>query len=158
MKRKYDRHIEIDRQELLEYFTYTDGLLYNKKGVRAGGLDKTSGYRKVSFKNKRYMEHIIIWLMFYDEIPSGYVIDHINYISDDNRIENLRLASRSQSNQHRRGYKNYYLNKDNKYFVRVYLNRTPHVRGDFLTEKEAIEAARQLRMELFGDFRGDFNG
>ena len=40
--------------------------------------------------NKKYLKaHRIIWKMVYGEDPK-YMIDHINGISDDNRIENLR--------------------------------------------------------------------
>ncbi len=37
--------------------------------------------------------------MFNGEIPAGYEIDHINSIRNDNRIENLRLAKRSENMQ-----------------------------------------------------------
>jgi hypothetical protein len=47
------------------------------------------GYIMVSHKNRRYMGHRIAWKIYYGEEPP-HIIDHINQVVDDNRIENLR--------------------------------------------------------------------
>lgn len=43
------------------------------------------------------MAHRIVWEMHYGKIPEGFEIDHINHIRSDNRIENLRIVSRSEN-------------------------------------------------------------
>lgn len=80
-------------------FSYKDGVLYWK--VRSGtrgkpgsvaGHKKSNGYVEVSFKKTRYLVHGIVWEMHNGPIPKGKVIDHINHIRYDNRIENLRVV------------------------------------------------------------------
>lgn len=87
----------------VDVFEYYDGKLLWKisSGTRArpgkvaGSICSTSGYWKIKYKGKKYLEHRIIYEMHYGPIPEGYEIDHINHDRIDNRIENLRLANRS---------------------------------------------------------------
>lgn len=72
-----------------------------KPGDRAGGKDIQSGYRSIWVVGKGRAEHRLAWLYVYGEWPKGD-IDHINGISDDNRIANLRDASTSQNCQNQR--------------------------------------------------------
>lgn len=48
--------------------------------------------------------HRIVWLSVHGRIPAGFVLDHINRIKDDNRIENLRLADAALNSANRRDY------------------------------------------------------
>lgn len=90
-----------------KYFHYDGNNLWRKRrddmsnqynsrnaGKMVGTPDK-HGYLLVSFNNRYRKVHRIIWEMHKGPIPDGMEIDHINHIKDDNRIENLRLASRS---------------------------------------------------------------
>lgn len=66
-----------------------------------------NGYLRVSIKQKSYSVHKLIYEAFYGEIPRGMVLDHINGIRDDNRLENLRCVSQSENmhNAQRNGHK-----------------------------------------------------
>ncbi|UGC97755.1 HNH endonuclease [Pantoea phage PdC23] len=82
-------------------FSYDNGSLkwrIHRHGVRknkeAGCLD-TDGYRKVMIDGVSKREHRIIWEMFFGDIPEGMEIDHINGVRNDNRIENLRVVSKT---------------------------------------------------------------
>lgn len=48
--------------------------------------------------------HRIVYCWFKGEVPSGYVIDHINNIKDDNRIDNLQLLTPQENIMKGRGY------------------------------------------------------
>ena len=73
----------------------------SKVGDEVGTLHP-SGYRKVAVDGTAYFVHRIVWFLIHGEDPGQMQIDHINRIRDDNRIENLRLAT-SQQNKWNRG-------------------------------------------------------
>ncbi len=58
------------------------------------------GYVRFKLNGKLKFAHRVIWEMFNGKIPEGKVIDHINGIKDDNRIENLRLTTQRQNVQY----------------------------------------------------------
>lgn len=69
-------------------------------GDVAGKLDR-AGYRKIGIEKKHYRAHRLAWLYVHGEWPPAE-IDHVNGNRDDNRIENLREATRSQNLQNQR--------------------------------------------------------
>jgi hypothetical protein len=48
-----------------------------------------------------YYAHRLAWLWWFGEWPEGG-LDHINRIRNDNRIDNLREATRSENQRNRR--------------------------------------------------------
>jgi hypothetical protein len=72
---------------------------FNQKvipGRRAGYENSRTHYRHVSINCWDYIEHRVIWLYAYGNWPTG-PIDHINHRRNDNRISNLRIATRTQN-------------------------------------------------------------
>ncbi len=153
-----------------DVFEYRDGNLYwkidvkykTKKGEMAGSLHST-GYVTLRYRKKAFYAHRVIFEMFNGKIPKGMRIDHINNIESDNRIENLRLATRSQNMRNRRGAARD--NKTsgargvsascNKWRAYTSLNGKQLHLGLFNTKEEAAEVARLKRVELYGEFAGD---
>lgn len=95
---------ELERLKLLSsMLRYDNGKLYWlewRNGVRrdlvAGTVTK-NGYVSVGAKGIKAYAHRIVWFMHHGEIPNGCDIDHINHDRTDNRIENLRIVSRSEN-------------------------------------------------------------
>ena len=57
-----------------------------------------SGYLIGALFNRKYRAHRIAWLHYYGEWPVEHV-DHINHDRTDNRIDNLRSATRTDNNR-----------------------------------------------------------
>jgi hypothetical protein len=56
------------------------------------------GYLRVGLDKRRYLLHRLAWLYVHGVFPV-VEIDHINQARTDNRLENLRLATRMQNAQ-----------------------------------------------------------
>lgn len=92
--------------------------------------------------------------------PKGYVTDHINHDTLDNRCCNLRTASIADNGKNRRknrdnttGYRGVsWSNMLKKYQVRIQANGKRKTLGFFNTKDEAKQAREQAERELFGEF------
>lgn len=71
----------------------------NCKKVGEDACSNSNGYRAVRVFNKLHYEHHLVWWMSGLEVPPGFELDHINGVKTDNRLSNLRLASRSENLQ-----------------------------------------------------------
>jgi hypothetical protein len=69
------------------------------EGSVAGSVNN-EGYCHIKFCNVNYKAHRLAWLYMYGVWPPN-CIDHINRVRNDNRIENLRLATKTQNGQNR---------------------------------------------------------
>ena len=79
-----------------------------KVGKEAGYISNSDWYRRVKICGKLIPTHSIIWFIHNKEWPNGE-IDHINRDHLDNRIENLRVATRQQNSANRKmGQGNYH--------------------------------------------------
>ena len=63
---------------------------------RVAGTINGDGYRSVMVDGRLYQAHRLAWLYVHGSFPPD-CIDHINGIRTDNRIENLRPATKSQN-------------------------------------------------------------
>jgi AP2 domain./HNH endonuclease. len=94
----------ITQQDVTDCFEYRDGYLYwkgvshpNKQHMMdkpAGSIHKT-GYRHITWRGKVQKAHRLIFMLHYGYLPPE--VDHINGDRADNRIENLRPATRSEN-------------------------------------------------------------
>jgi hypothetical protein len=99
---------DILTQELIkDLFDYRNGVLYWKvrllNQIQIGdsvGCVNNNGYLATSIKGKKYLNHRLIFLMFYGYLPT--FIDHVDNNPLNNRIENLREASLSQNQQNKK--------------------------------------------------------
>ena len=134
-----------------KYFRYnTDGTitrLDRKNGN--GSLDK-DGYLIIKIKGKQYKAHRIAYCLYHGCFPN-MEIDHINRNKLDNRIENLRLATRTMNTRN-------VAEKPNKDtgVVGVYIDRTRGLKKRYaihLKKKtyrfNTLEEAIQKREEIW---------
>ncbi len=98
-----------------------------------------------------------IWEEVYGLIPEGMEIDHINRNRRDNRLENLRLVSRSQNNFNKgkyrnntSGYKGVTLNCC-RWYVKVNAG-AQKIFAPASSKESAIVASRLIRRVLHGEF------
>ncbi len=87
---------------VLEYDPLTGVFLWKnptsnrvRAGTIAGQIDR-HGHRSINVCGTRYLAHRLAWFYMIREWPSDE-IDHINLIKDDNRIANLREATRNEN-------------------------------------------------------------
>jgi hypothetical protein len=66
------------------------------KAIRAGHVYKSTGYEAIRLNGKTYLSHRLAWLYTFGRWPK-HEIDHVNRRPTDNRIRNLREATRSQN-------------------------------------------------------------
>ena len=117
-----------------------------------------TGYRKTIFNGRRVPVHHLVWFKHYGEWPSGE-LDHINRDRQDNRIENLRLASRMDNNCNRATFKNNRSGEKNVVWDRINCRWQVKIQrgcekvyANCSSKISAILAARLIRRLLHGEF------
>ena len=153
-------------QEVLSYDPKTGVIIWKVKpnrSVAAGAIAGTTsgkGYRMIRLGKHRFMAHRLAWLFETREDPGAYTIDHINRNKDDNRIENLRLATHQQQRGNQpmcatntSGFKGVFWNKQRKkWLAQIRINRKQKYLGLFATKEEAAEAYQKAAASHYGEF------
>ena len=105
------------------------------------------GYYSVGLSGRRFHVHQLVAMAFFNHKPCGHsmVVDHINCIRVDNRVENLRVITHREniSRGHNKKYTGVYESKRKngvKYTCRITIDGNVIYLGTFNTEKEAIAA------------------
>jgi len=128
-------------------------------GDIAGYVDSTTGYVRINICNRRYQAHRLAWVWVYGNNPEND-IDHINSIRSDNRIANLREATRSENlcgkdkqSNNTSGFKGVSFIKNTKrYGARIKDGKKYLTLGSFVTPEEASEAYKKYAKILHGEF------
>jgi hypothetical protein len=127
----------------------------SKRGpVRAGdraGTIGPEGYRAIKVNQRKYRASRLAWAMHYGEQPADEV-DHENGIRDDDRIKNLRPATRGQNAENVVGLGVRFEAKRRKWLARICVDRRQINLGRFDTEAEALAATRAAKVLLRGPY------
>lgn len=157
----------LTQARLQELFTYDNGCLHFRTksfaqgvvGARAGFARKKDKYRQLKVDGKAYLEHRVIWLYHHGHWPDKD-LDHINGVRDDNRICNLRLATRAENNRNtcirstnRSGVKNVcYDTESRKWLVSLRIAGRQAKIGRFHDLELAALVATEYRDRAHGSF------
>lgn len=131
------------------------GFIYNQRGERRGG--KSGGYIMIWLDGRNYYAHRIAWLLTHKRWPSCH-IDHVNGDRSDNRLQNLRDATRQQNMQNRRRFNNNKLGvkgvikTHGRYRAQLWRDGRFVLSKTFATIEEAAAAYRHASLEYFGVF------
>lgn len=129
-----------------------------RRGSTAGTLQKR-GYVAIGFRKRVYRAHRLAWFFVYGEWPPTE-IDHIDGDPTNNRISNLRLATRSQNNANTRcrrdsgsGVKGVGRHqKSGKWRARIEVNGKSKFLGLFDRIEDASNAYQRAAVQHFGAF------
>jgi hypothetical protein len=122
------------------------------------GTVNNKGYVMIGTGKRLYAAHRLAWFYVTGSWPEDE-IDHRNHIKTDNRLSNLRLATKADNNRNRRfrlgksGFKGVNFNRRvRKWGAQIWLNGKSRVIGYFETPEEAHKAYRAAAEEMHGDF------
>lgn len=141
------------------YIINSDGVIYSQKGEMKQQI--INSYKQIGLRNGKlnfFSVHRLVYQHFGKDWNPEMSIDHINGDRADNRIENLRMATRQQQSFNKGVQKNNKLGVKgvhqigNKYQARICINKKLKVLGRFDTIEEASEAYQTKAKELHGEF------
>lgn len=126
------------------------------KITQLGANVDSNGYINVKLDGFTHKVHRLIWEYKYGPIPEGMQIDHINGVRNDNRIGNLRLATRLQNSQNRKkrtdnssGATGVTYNKSTGFWVaRIGIDGERVYLGSYRSKEEAQEVRRQAKAAI----------
>lgn len=151
-----------------DYYTYDENVEFllihakDRHKVQAGTPVRASkgpnSYRVVKLLGKTHRLHRVIWELHNGPIPAGMEVDHIDRDKENNRIGNLRLATKSQNACNRANKVGkelpkgvIFLARDNLYQARIMKQGVRH-RYHNKDLSKCLEWLEKMRQELHGDY------
>lgn len=124
---------------------------------KEAGCKMNGGYIAIRVRGTSMLAHRVAWAMHYGVWPP-HEIDHINRQRTDNRIANLRLATRAENacnapcpTRNRLGVKGVG-KKRNRYLARLWDGKRSVSVGRYDTLEEAKQAYDEAARKLRGEF------
>ena len=160
-------------EELKEYLDYNPdtGIIIWKKtttarikiGQEAGcvSASKCTTYRTITSKGIKYKTHRIAYYMYHGIDPKNNDIDHEDGNGLNNKINNLRLATRSDNCKNRSMNENNtsgvtgvtWVKQAQKWRARIMIDYKSIVLGSYINKEDAIQTRIEAEKKYFGEFR-----
>lgn len=155
------KEVKLSLTRLKQVLTYEDGQLLwavrqpprGYKGKIAGSLAE-KGYVWISIDGVKYPRCRLVWFYHHGVWPPNEV-DHRNRVKHDDRIENLRLATRMSNSYNairKRKLPTGVYKHGAGYRVLIQANKQPLRVGCFKTIEEAAKAYQDASLRLHGEF------
>jgi hypothetical protein len=158
---------QLELKEVLHYnqdtgiFTWINPVRKTMLNVIAGTMSHER-YVVIKINKKTYRAHRLAWLYVYGNFPSS-ILDHINGIKSDNKINNLRKATSQQNNFNRKnesintsGHKGVHWETAREIWKAVITINNRHIYlGRYKHKQEAINAYLTSAKKYHGEF---YNG
>ena len=165
-------HLNLNKLRLLfDYNPETGVLIRNKRPIKSfhdersgkiwntrysgkpAGMLSDQGYVVLTIDGVSYKAHRLIYLIFHGVIPND--IDHINGITNDNRIANLRSVSKTENQRNKKlsrnntsGFTGVFWGKQyNKWIARVKVNNKNIHLGSYSDIEDAISARKAANIK-----------
>lgn len=122
---------------------------HRRAGDAAGSMQR--GYRRIKIEQETYLAHRLAWALHYGREPVGE-IDHKDGNPSNNRIDNLREATRAQNCQNVKGTGVRYEEDRGMWLARICVDYRQINLGRFKTKKEAMLAYETASKEHRGSF------
>jgi phosphotransferase system IIB component len=135
------------------------GELKRNNSDKPVGSVNSAGYRQVEVKGKAHMLHHVVWNLEKGKIPKGMQVDHKDRNRLNNKVENLRLASKSENQINTKvpvtnttGFKGVLKTKNGKFQARLGHKGKKLYLGLFKTAEEAAKCVKEHTKKLYGEF------
>ena len=155
--------------ELFEYNQHTGFLVWRTHrgnqipgsvaGSRNYTIKRTPANIAVGVDGRVYNASRLIWVMVHGNgsIPVGHEIDHINRNPFDNRLDNLRIATKQQNTQNRirsnnSGHKGIYYTPEGRWMARLWIGGKNVNLGTFTDVSDAVAAYASASEMVHGEF------
>jgi hypothetical protein len=129
-----------------------------KEKILKAGIGTYGYYNYRLFKDgkgKTFRAHKLVAMAFLNHKPSGYeiIVDHINNIKTDNRVENLQLTSpRHNASKDTKSTSKYtgvsWAKEKNKWLAQIHINGKKKYLGRFDCELAAAKAYQDKLKEI----------
>ena len=148
-------------RELLDYDPLTGGLVRKANSHRSDLVGrpagtKAPGYIRVAVDGKGYAAHRLIWVWMTGEDPGELEVDHKDCDRQNNRWDNLRLATISQTRiqcgiKSRSGLPKGVKFHKGRFGANIVVDKVSHWLGTFDTPEEASHAYQAAAADLHGE-------
>lgn len=139
-------------------FRYENGQLWWKysKGGRViskpSGHKRPDGYIGICIDYKGYLAHRIIYEMHYGKIPDSTFIDHIDRDKSNNKIENLRLATKQENGRNNSANGFCWIKREDSFTSYIHVDGKKKHLGYYNNALDARAAYMRARRKFFGEF------